>query len=100
MNARQKAKKLKKELDFYKNQPFRETYKVTNIPADYLKANVHIHQDDLEAMENRAEGFIRDNLSQQFKEAVKDRLVIREEPDVYERGLVFSADIFIGFGRG
>ena len=101
MNARQKAKKLKKELDFIKSQPFREVYRVVNIPTEHLKATYLTPVTELEKFgEETIENEARIFLSNEIKNAIKDKLIVYKDRDLDRfHCMRYSTDIFIGFGR-
>lgn len=102
MNARQKAKKLKKELDFIKSQPFREFYGVVNVPTEHFKATyltpvTEIEKLGEECIENEARIF----LSNEIKKVIKDKLIVHKDRDLDRfHCMRYSTDIFIAFGRG
>lgn len=101
MNARQKAKKLKKELDFIKSQPFREFYKVINIEAKHLRAYRIFGLDEIE---RHGEEFIEDEariqLSTDFLKYIRENMIVNKDRDLdRHHSMKYSTDIWISFGR-
>ena len=101
MNARQKAKKLKKELDFIKSQPFREFYKVINIEAEHLRAYRIF---SLNEIERHGEEFIEDEariqLSTEFLKYIRENMIVNKDRDLdRHHAMKYSTDIWISFGR-
>lgn len=104
MNARQKAKKLKKELDFIKSQPFREFrefYRVIDIPTEHLKAYrivplVEIERYGEEVIENEA----RLQLSRDLMKFISEKIIVNTERNIDRfHAMKYSTDIWVGFGR-
>lgn len=101
MNARQKAKKLKKELDFIKSQPLRNTYKVIDIPSEHLRAYRVFSLDEIkrfgeEVIENEA----RHQLSIDFLKYIRENMIVNKDRDIDRFGTMrYSTDIWVGFGR-
>lgn len=101
MNARQKAKKLKKELDFIKNQPFREFYKVINIESEHLRVYRIFGLDEIE---RHGEEFIEDEariqLSTEFLRYIRENMIVNKDRDLdRHHTMKYSTDIWISFGR-
>ena len=101
MNARQKAKKLKKELDFIKSQPFRELYRVIDIPTEHLQAYrivplVEVERFGEEIIENEA----RLQLSRDLMKFICEKIVVNIDRDIDRfHAMKYSTDIWVGFGR-
>lgn len=101
MNARQKAKKLKKELDYIKNLPLRNVYRVTDIPTEHLRAYkviplIEIERYGKEIIENE----VRLELSKELMKCIGAKIIINTERDMDRfHYMKYSADIFVGFGR-
>lgn len=103
MNARQKAKKLKKELDFIKSQPVRESYfyKVINIESEHLRAYRVFGLDEIERY---GEEFIEDEariqLSSEFLKYIRENMIVNKDRDLdRHHSMKYSTDIWISFGR-
>lgn len=102
MNARQKAKKLKKELEDMKKLPLVKTYKVTNLPIEHLKSSVNYSLHFRNKAHIPSDDEIRLQLATNLAKEIKDKIIIKEE-EVFE-GIWFpvmkySTDIFISFGE-
>lgn len=101
MNARQKAKKLKKELDYIKNLPLRNVYRVTEIPTEHLKAYkvvplIEIERYGKEIIENE----VRLELSREIMKCIGAKIKLNTERDIDRfHYMKYSTDIFVGFGR-
>lgn len=101
MNARQKAKKLKKELESIKIQPLREYYRVIDVSTEHFKATyltpvTEIEKLGEECIENEARIF----LSNEIKNAIKDKLIVYKNGDLDRfHCMRYSTDIWVGFGR-
>ncbi len=101
MNARQKAKKLKKELDFIKSQPFRDIYRVIDIPTEHLRAYrivplVEIERYGEEVIENEA----RLALSRDLMKFICEKIIVNTERDIDRfHAMKYSTDIWVEFGR-
>lgn len=101
MNARQKAKKLKKELDFIKSQPFRKVYNVINIEAEHLRAYRIFGLDEIE---RHGEEFIEDEARHQltidFINFIRENMIVNKDRDLDRtHSMKYSADIWVSFGR-
>lgn len=99
MNARQKAKVLKKELDYIKNIPVRNVYRVIDIPSEHLKVACRM---DLKHIESYGEEFIeaevKRELSYNLMKEIKERIIVnRDNEHPYYRK--YSTDIWVAFGR-
>lgn len=101
MNARQKAKKLKKELDYIKSLPFRETYKVINIEAEHLRAYRIFPLDEIDRLgEELIEDEARHQLSTDFLKYIRENMIVNKERDLDRfHTMKYSTDIWVGFGR-
>lgn len=101
MNARQKAKKLKKELDFIKSQPFREVYKVVDIPMEHLRVQRIVPLAEIERWgEDVIENEVRLQLSRDLMEFICEKIVVNTGRDIDRpRAMKYPADIWVGFGR-
>lgn len=101
MNARQKAKKLKKELDFIKSQPFREFYRVIDTPTEHLRAYrivslVDIERYGEEVIDNEA----RLQLSRDLMKFISEKIIVNKDRDIDRyHAMKYSTDIWVGFGR-
>lgn len=103
MNARQKAKKLKKELDFINSQPIREfyIYKVIDNPTEHLKAYrivplVEIERYGEEIIENEA----RLQLSRDLMKFISEKIIVNKDRDIDRfHNMKYSTDIWVAFGR-
>ena len=102
MNARQKAKKLKKELDYIKNQPVRKFYKVINIEADHLRAYRVFYLEEIEKYgEEAIEDEARLQLSRDLMKIINEKIVVNKSRDLDRfHGIKYSTDIWISFGKG
>lgn len=102
MNARQKAKQLKKELNFIKSQPFREFYRVIDIPTEHLRAYrivplVEIERYGEEIIENEA----KLQLSRDLMKFISEKIIVNKDRDMDRfHATKYSTDIWVGFGRG
>lgn len=101
MNARQKAKKLKKELDFIKNQPIRNIYKDINFEAEHLRAYRIFGLDEIERLgEEFIEDEARHQLSDDFIKFIRENMIVNKDKDLdIFHTMKYSADIWISFGR-
>ena len=108
MNARQKAKKLKKEteklkkeLDFIKNKPVRDMYKIINVETEHLRAYRTFSLNEIEkcgeaVIENEA----RQQLSTEFIKFIRENMIVNKEIDLDRfHTMKYSTDIWVGFGR-
>lgn len=101
MNARQKAKKLKKELDFIKNQPLRDIYRVINVEAEHLRAYKLFPLDVIKKYgEEVIEDEARHELSIEFLKHIRENMIVNVERDKngYQVNK-YSTDIWVAFGR-
>lgn len=100
MNARQKAKKLKKELDFIKSQPFREVYKVIDVPTEHLRAYRIFPLYEVERLgEEIIENEARNQLSTEFVKFIRENMILNEDRDLDSfHAIKYSADIWVAFG--
>ena len=102
MNARQKAKKLKKELDYIKSQPVvRESYEVINIESEHLRAYRVFGLDEIE---RNGEEFIenedRIQLSTDFLKYIRENMIVNKDRDLDRHSsMKYSTDIWISFGK-
>lgn len=99
MNARQKAKKLKKELDYIKSQPV--VYKTINIESKHLRAYRIFYLDEIE---RHGEEFIEDEariqLSTEFLKYIRENMIVNKDMDLdRHHSMKYSTDIWISFGR-
>lgn len=101
MNARQKAKKLKKELDYIKNQPLRNTYKIIDIPSEHLSAYRVFSLDEIKRFgEEVIEDEARHQLSIEFLKYIRENMIVNKDRDIDRFGTMrYSTDIWISFGR-
>ena len=101
MNARQKAKKLKKELDYIKSQPLRNTYKVIDIPSEHLKEYTVFSLEEIERFgEEVIENEARHQLSIEFLKYIRENMIVNKDRDIDRFGTMrYSTDIWVSFGR-
>ena len=101
MNARQKAKKLKKELDYIKSQPFREVYKVINIKSEHLKAYRTFNLYEIEKLgEEVIEDEARNQLANEFSKYIRENMILNKDRDLDRFSTMkYSTDIWVSFGR-
>jgi hypothetical protein len=101
MNARQKAKKLKKELDYIKSQPLRDVYRVINVEAEHLRAYrifplIEVEKLGEEVIEDEA----RHQLSIEFLKFIRENMIVNKDRDLDGfHSMKYSTDIWISFGR-
>lgn len=84
MNARQKAKKLKKELDFYKKLPI-PTVKLYNTDVKRYRVKQTVNTDDLHRMSAEAEDintYIYKSITRQLAEAIINDVEFEQEPSM------------------
>lgn len=100
MNARQKAKKLKKELDYLKSEPLRNVYKVTTIKSEHLRAYRIFSINEIERMGDEfIENEARHQLSIDFIKFIREKMILNK--DSYNTNfntIRYSADLWINFG--
>lgn len=101
MNARQKAKKLKKELDYIKSQPLREVYKVINIESEHLRAYRVFPLEEIERYgEEIIEDEARHQLSTEFLKYIRENMIVNKDRDLDRfHTMKYSTDIWVAFGR-
>ena len=101
MNARQKAKKLKKELDYIKSQPFRNVYKVINIESEHLRAYRVFPLGEIERYgEEVIEDEARLQLSIEFLKYIRKNMIVNKDRDIDRfHTMRYSTDIWVSFGR-
>lgn len=102
MNARQKAKKLKKELDFIKNQPIRRNvYKITNIESKHLMAYRIFDVYEIEKLgEEIIEDEARNQLAFELLKYIRENMIVHKDRDLDRfTTMKYSTDIWINFGR-
>lgn len=103
MNARQKIKKLKKELDYIKSQPFREVCKinVTDIPTEHLRVYRVIPIEQLEKYGVEIiENEVRLQLSRDLMNFLNAKIIVNKDRDIDRFNTIkYSTDIWVGFGR-
>ena len=101
MNARQKAKKLKKELDFIKNQPpmFEKVYKVINVETKHLRAYRIFPLKEIDIFgEEMIENEARLQLSKDLMEFISEKIIVKKDRDrPYD--MKYSTDIWVDFGE-
>jgi len=101
MNARQKAKKYKKELERIKNSIPRNKVVHTNMPV--IKYRVDITWPYLGNPGFTDEGLeykIKDILANAFKDTILENMIVYgpEKPDIHDT--VYSAELYIGNPEG
>lgn len=101
MNARQKAKRLKKELDYIKNQPIREYIKVIGVEAEHLRACRVFTLDEIKRLgEEVIEEEAKHQLSFDFLNHIRENMIIEKNNYIDGFGTVrYSADIWMSFGK-
>ena len=101
MNARQKAKKLKKELEFIKTQPFIKTYKVINVEAEHLRAYRIFPLKEIEGYgEEVIEDEARHQLSTEFLKYIRENMIVNKDRDLDRyHTMKYSTDIWVSFGK-
>lgn len=111
MNARQKAKKMKSKIaelqSLNRSLRMRLALAQANRPDVQLcKARIMITPKDMEMMESvglNPWDEIRNKLSEEIREGIKDKLIIKEIPfngDTLGLGTsIYSTDLLIGFRR-
>lgn len=101
MNARQKAKKLKKELDYIKSQPLREFYKVINVEAEHLRAYRIFPLEEIERIgEEAIENEARYQLPLDFLNFIRENMIVNKDRDLdRSHSMKYSTDIWVSFGR-
>ena len=101
MNARQKAKKLKKELDFIKSQPLRDIYKVINVEAEHLRSYRIFPLEEIERYgEEVIEAEAIHQLSNDFLKFIRENMIVNKDRDLDRfHAIKYSTDIWVGFGR-
>ena len=103
MNARQKAKKLKKELDYINSQPLREfyIYKVINIEAKHLRAYRVFSLKEIERYgEEEIENEVRHQLSIELLQYIRENMIVNKDRDLDRFSTMkYSTDIWVAFGR-
>lgn len=85
MNARQKAKKYKKEIDFYKKSLFVPKVKVYNTDVKRYKVKQTVSTDDLYRMSADAESihtYIYKAITRQLAEAIINDVEFKQEPSM------------------
>ena len=101
MNARQKAKKYKKELDLIKSKPFRIDYKTSLLKPIHLRAYQIVYDDEIkkygeEIMENEARLKITRDLINNIRNDIK----INKIPCLDSfHAMKFYADIWLNYER-
>lgn len=102
MNARQKAKKLKKELDYIKSLPFRNTYRVIDIPTKHLRAYRIFSLAEIERYgEEVIEDEARHQLSIDFLKYIRENIIVNKDRDIDRiHAMRYSTDIWVAFEGG
>lgn len=101
MNARQKAKKLKKELDYINSRPLREVYKFINVEGEHLRACRVVPIEELDRYgEDIIENEVRLSLSRDLMKFICKKIVVNKDGDIDRlHNIRYSTDIWVGFGR-
>ena len=101
MNARQKAKKLKKELNYIKSQPLRNVYRVINVEAEHLRAYRIFPLTEVEKLgEEVIEDEARHQLSIDFLKFIRENMIVNKDRDLdRSHSMKYSTDIWVSFGR-
>lgn len=104
MNARQKCKKLKKELEQYKN--FKTggiiaTY--TSIPIEHYQCKIQMSKDEINKVfnnnEEKADEIARRHLVVKFRDFIDDILPVKKEIKENEER-IYRSDLYIGINHG
>lgn len=98
MNARQKAKKFKKELDFYKKSLFVPKVKVYNTDVKRYRVKQTVSTDDLHMMTGDAEDihrYIYKSLTRQLAEAIINDVEFKQEPSMIPSYIDITGEIAI-----
>lgn len=85
MNARQKAKKYKKEIDFYKNSLFAPKVKVYNTDVKRYRVKQTVDTDELHRMSADADDihtYIYRSISRDLAEAIINDVEFKQEPSM------------------
>ena len=100
MNARQKAKRLKKELDYIKSQPLKEVYRVIDNPTEHLKAYRVFPLEEIERYgEEIIENEVRLSLSRDLMKFICEKIVVNKNRDLDRfHAMKYSTDIWVSFG--
>jgi hypothetical protein len=101
MNARQKAKKLKKELDYINSKPLREVYKLINVEGEHLRAYRVVPLEEVERFgEEIIEDEVRHQLSIDFLKYIRENMIVNKDSDIDRLHTSrYSTDIWVSFGR-
>ncbi len=98
MNARQKAKKYKKEIDFYKKSLFTPKVKVYNTDVKRYRVKQTVCTDDLYRMSAEAEDihtYIYRSLTRQLAEAIINDVEFKQEPSMIPSYIDITGEIAI-----
>ena len=100
MNARQKCKKLKKELNKYKNLVYNTgriaTY--SSIPINHYQSKVKISNIEIKEVydtEEVADIIAKGKLEDEFIEFLLDRLPVKKEVQL-NGDIIYTSDLYIG----
>lgn len=101
MNARQKAKKLKKELDYINSKPLREVYKLINVEGEHLRACRVVPIEEIERFgEEVIKNEVRLQLSRDLMKFICENMVVNKDIDIDRlHNIRYSTDIWVSFGR-
>ena len=100
MNARQKCKKLKKELEEYKNLKMKESIISTHsIPIEHYQCKIQISQREVNEVFNNYEEEVdeaaRHQLVIKFTDFIDDILPVKKEIKE-DRERIYKSDLYIG----
>ena len=98
MNARQKAKRYKKELDALKSRSANCIIKPVSLPTEHFKVSYELDNELIFSMnEEDFDNNIRLYLAKELANAIKDRLNITTERSLYRNTTKITSDIFVSF---
>ncbi len=94
MNARQKVKKLKREINFYKNKVIQPRI-INHRDMCRHRAVARIYPDQLQFLkEPRYLDYVAASLAAEFKQVVRANMVIEDHDFCYGRGKIAVFDIY------
>ena len=101
MNARQKCKKLKKELDGYKNFKMERIISTYSIPIEHYQCKIQISQHEINEVfnnyEEKADKAARRQLIIKFTDLINDILPVKKEiKEDEEKIYIYKSDLYIG----
>lgn len=104
MNARQKCKKLKKELEKYKNFKTGGTISTyTSVPIQHYQCKVQISEHEINEKfdndEEKVDEIAKCQLANQFAHFIDDILPVKKEV-TEDKERIYKSDLFIGVEDG